>query len=962
MRPLQCLLAILILATALRGETSILTKLAPLLQPFVDSHTLAGAVVLVANPDKILDVEAVGSMDIAAQKAMRTDSVFWIASQSKPITAAGLMILVDEGKVNVDDPVEKYLPEFKGQQVNVSADPAKPQLVAPRHPILVREVLSHTSGLDFKSEMETPTLDLKPLAERVRSYAKMALLFQPGSKSKYSNAGINTAGRIIEVVSGMSYEKFLEERLFKPLGMSDTTFWPSKEQQSRLAKSYKPTAAKDNLEEIPVGQLLYPLESPERQPMPAGGLFATAKDLSLFYQMLAHNGILKGTRILSEKAVQTMTSDQSGEANSHYGFGLATDGKSFTHGGAYGTNSRYDREQKLITVFLVQHAGWAGEGKNILPLFQKAATAAYGQGGSAPSSQIEVGITSAPAAVLQAGAAKLILADHVRLLPAKDREQALVGGKISGSNTSPTAGFQTLGEITTAPKSNEWAEVKLSSTKPYRWLRFEAPAGSHGNVAEVEFYAGDKKLKGQGFGPPGGFWRGALDGKPESFMKAPAADGQYVGIDIEDQASTARPSINPGGGDSDTPRLVTIKCATPGATIRYTLDGTTPDAQGGIVYEKPFTIEKNAMITAVAFSPALAPSPAALSTLWIGKQPHAPMSSFHVGNSLTGNASRFRVFIRTAGGRDDFPAYLIGGSLTNKLWNESHGADQKRWDTEYAKAVHPLDYFTLQPRDFDVPREADHATRFIKLIREKSPNVQPWLYAEWVEMSRARPTDKGLVPSYQMKKTFPALTWQESMSAMLLYNEEVQHQITAQYHEGKPVRIIPTAIAMGWARTMIDQGQLPGIPPGESSFYGTLFDDQVHVNPAGCYLVGLTWYGALYRESPENKLLPITTALTHPQATALQKLAWDVIQNYPDCGLYQEGTTPCAKPQITNDGKHITLTSATEGTWFRYTLDGTTPTRTRGYIYCGVISVQPGIQVKAVAYKSGMKDSEVAGE
>jgi hypothetical protein len=89
-------------------------------------------------------------------------------------------------------------------------------------------------------------------------------------------------------------------------------------------------------------------------------------------------------------------------------------------------------------------------------------------------------------------------------------------------------------------------------------------------------------------------------------------------------------------------------------------------------------------------------------------------------DALVSGLKSGRVFIRTAGGRDDFPAYLIGGSLTNKLWNESHGADQKRWDTEYAKAVHPLDYFTLQPRDFNVPQEADHATHFIKLIREKS--------------------------------------------------------------------------------------------------------------------------------------------------------------------------------------------------------------------------------------------------
>lgn len=400
---------LLITTAALHAEVPA-KKLAPVLQPYVDSKTLAGAVVLVADPAKVLDVEAVGFEDVAAKKPMQTNSMFWIASQSKPITAAAFMILVDEGKVSVDDPVEKYLPEFKGQMVNLSTDPKKPELVAPRHPILVREVLSHTSGLDFKSPMEAPTLDLKPLAERVSSYAKMALLFQPGSKSKYSNAGINTAGRIIEVVSGMKYETFLTERLFKPLGMNDTTFWPNQEQQARLAKSYKPNAAKDDLEELPVGQLLYPLDSRERFPMPAGGLFSTANDLSLFYRMMANSGAFNGVRILSEKAVQTATSDQSGEAKSNYGFGFGTDGKSFTHGGAYGTNSRYDRENKFVTVFLVQHAGWSCDGKNILPTFQKAATAAYWTKGSATSAPgaapTTIGINSAPASELKPKSAK----------------------------------------------------------------------------------------------------------------------------------------------------------------------------------------------------------------------------------------------------------------------------------------------------------------------------------------------------------------------------------------------------------------------------------------------------------------------------------------------------------------------------------------------------------------------------
>ena len=382
------------------AEVAPAPKLAPVLQPFVESHILAGAVVLVADPDKVLDMEAVGWADIAAQKPMRADSMFWIASQSKPISATALMILVDEGKVNVDDPVEKYLPEFKGQQLNVAAEGAKPELKAPRHPILVREVLSHTSGLPFKTAIEEPTLDILSLEERVKSYAREPLLFEPGTKSKYANAGINTAGRIVEVVSGMKFEKFLDERIFKPLGMTDTTFYPSKSQIERLAKSYKPNATKDGLEETPIGQLKYPLDDPERRPMPAGGLFSTANDLSIFYRMMAKGGTFNGQRILSEKAVKTMTSDQSGEANSHYGFGFGTDGKSFTHGGAYGTNSRYDMERKLVTVYLVQHAGWSGNGKDILHQFQVAAMAAYGSK-AAPAAKsdaapITVGITSAP--------------------------------------------------------------------------------------------------------------------------------------------------------------------------------------------------------------------------------------------------------------------------------------------------------------------------------------------------------------------------------------------------------------------------------------------------------------------------------------------------------------------------------------------------------------------------------------
>ena len=358
--------------------------LAAKLQPFVDHHTLAGAVLLVANKDKVLDVETVGYADIAAAKPMRADNLFWIASQSKAITAAALMMLVDEGRVKLDDPVEKYLPEFKDVWVAAERDGAHELLKRPKAPITVRQILSHTSGMRFSSPLETPTLDMLPLAIAVRSYAMTPLNTEPGTKWDYANAGINTAGRIIEVVSGMPYEAFLQQRLFTPLGMKDTTFWPNEEQLTRLAKSYKPNKSRDNLEEIPVTQLHYPLNDHRRQPMPAGGLFSTAADIAKFCQMLLGDGSFEGKRYLSEDAVRTMTSDQTGALKHGYGFGLSVDkkpGGPYGHGGAYKTDMSIDPEHQLITVYMVQQGGdYANtDGGKILPTFKNTARELFGK-------------------------------------------------------------------------------------------------------------------------------------------------------------------------------------------------------------------------------------------------------------------------------------------------------------------------------------------------------------------------------------------------------------------------------------------------------------------------------------------------------------------------------------------------------------------------------------------------------
>jgi CubicO group peptidase (beta-lactamase class C family) len=242
----------------------------------------------------------------------------------------------------------------------------------PKHPITVKNVLSHTSGLPFRSPIEEPTLDLFPLAVRVRSYALLPLEFEPDSKYQYSNAGINTAGRIVEVVARMPFEAFLDQRLFRPLGMKDTTFWPKGEQLQRLAKSYKPSADGKDLEETTIGQLKYPLDDPQRQPMPAGGLFSTAADLSLFYRMIAGNGTFAGRKYLSAHAIGEMTRKQTGDLPTPYGFGFSTGGGHVGHGGAYSTNSDLDRQRQLITIFLVQHAGWSKEGQRVFGAFQQA--------------------------------------------------------------------------------------------------------------------------------------------------------------------------------------------------------------------------------------------------------------------------------------------------------------------------------------------------------------------------------------------------------------------------------------------------------------------------------------------------------------------------------------------------------------------------------------------------------------
>jgi CubicO group peptidase (beta-lactamase class C family) len=361
------------------------------LQKFVDEGVIAGAVMLVGHKGEIASLETVGLADLGAKKSMAADSLFWIASMTKPITAVAVLMLQDEGKLSIEDPVEKYLPEFKGIQMRAKDDKGSPTLVAPPRAITLRDLLTHTAGLTDPGDLSSPTLALEA---RVKIYAKGPLQFEPGSRWAYSNPGINTLGRIVEVVSGTPFDRFLQERLFDPLGMKGATFYPTREMLPRIAKSYKVGANGKGLDETDIFFIKGDLTSRDRPPLGSGGLFATADDLWRFYRMMLNGGAFEGKRILSREAVALMTRTQTDDIKTGFtngmswglGFQVVKEPQgvtamlspgAFGHGGAYGTQSWADPKKDLVLILMIQRSGLPNaDASDVRRVFQETAVEA----------------------------------------------------------------------------------------------------------------------------------------------------------------------------------------------------------------------------------------------------------------------------------------------------------------------------------------------------------------------------------------------------------------------------------------------------------------------------------------------------------------------------------------------------------------------------------------------------------
>jgi CubicO group peptidase (beta-lactamase class C family) len=358
----------------LSGER--LVRIHETIQRYIDSHQISGAVTLVARKGRVAHMQAHGLMDLDAKKPMAKNSIFRIWSMSKPVAGVAILMLMEEGRLRLNDPVSKFIPEFKGMKVAVAQEGSQgtpPQFytVPAAREITIQDLLTHVSGLGSgrASSAEMPRIERKPgeaLADFIPRLGTTPLDFQPGSRWTYSPlAAFDTLGRIVEVASGQTFDKFLRQHIFDPLGMKDTFFHPTLDRLPRIATSYH--RATNAMEKVANQNWLVN----NTYFSGGGGLLGSAEDYAHFGEMLLEGGQLNGKRLLSPKTVELMSSvfvpdTVPGRAPGR-GFGLSVQvvsdpiaaGQrvstgSFGWDGAYGTHFWVDPKEKIVGVLMIQ--------------------------------------------------------------------------------------------------------------------------------------------------------------------------------------------------------------------------------------------------------------------------------------------------------------------------------------------------------------------------------------------------------------------------------------------------------------------------------------------------------------------------------------------------------------------------------------------------------------------------------
>ena len=483
----------------------------------------------------------------------------------------------------------------------------------------------------------------------------------------------------------------------------------------------------------------------------------------------------------------------------------------------------------------------------------------------------------------------------IRFFPRKGFAQRMVKGRFVGSNAGRTTDFQTIAEIKEPPPDGQWSEITLAKPVRYRYLKYESPLGGWGNVAEIEFYSGRTKIPGTPFGTTGSRDGGgteftkALDGSAETFFDGVEPNNQYVGIDLGPASQAAAPEFSPKPGAYPAAQEVTITCATPGAKIRISRSGGTPERDRGEEYKGPLKVEKSAVLVALAYTDDLAAGPAVIAPYRIGPvaRDEKTVRTFHIGNSLTDTVDGWlKPVAESAGRKLDFHRFTIPGAPTDWLWNHPGSGFG---DPRYAEAffvLAPVDHIFTQPfagHGRSVENEADYSGRFFNLCHKDSPDVQAWLYVQWPGPEFKDKWAQGSVAGLSLK---PATTWQEGVANHVAYTEAVAKRIGETY-KGKPILIVPGGLALATLKTEIDAGRVPGM----TDFFKETFADGIHMTPKGRYLISLVFYACIYKECPEGKVSALTTGLTPEQAAVFQRIAWETAKGYRLSGVAAATTT-----------------------------------------------------------------------
>ena len=503
---------------------------------------------------------------------------------------------------------------------------------------------------------------------------------------------------------------------------------------------------------------------------------------------------------------------------------------------------------------------------------------------------------------------------HVRILPPAGHAEEMKGGQVVGSLTSATNDFEAIVEIETAPAEGKWAEfvVPNGRVRAFRFLKYQARNDVRGEVAELEFYAGGRKLTGRPFGTAGAGGvsdepRSAFDGDPATAFRGEGVFQQYVGLDLGPDAQAGRPAPSIPQGAYAGPRGISLSSATPGVRILYSLDGTGRPgldaagrpAGGASEYSgKPILVEKSTILQAVAIKAGLADSTAAVVAYRIG-EPEAgggEVAEFHVGNSLTDTVNDWvEPLAASAGRKVRYYRFTIPGAPTDWLWDHPGSGFGESHYAQAFVARAPLTDLITQPfagHGRSVDNEAEHSGKFFDLARQHSPKLRMWLYVQWPDIrwdrdswANGKASDRGAEITIGPK----ARTWQEAVENHARYTELVAKEMNrtraSEIEAGRctPVRIVPGGLALARLKTEVEAGRVPGIDDFAAAVFAAPGD--FHMSRKGAYLIALVHYACLHGESPEGKVTAAGSGLTGEQARIFQRITWETAKGYGPAGV-----------------------------------------------------------------------------